>query len=55
MQRLCLTPIYYWTNAALGHVAGVAAAVAVKDDVPLRTLSVTKVQRELEKQGAGVL
>jgi len=45
---------YHGTNAALGQAAGVAAAVAAKDGVPLRELDVHKVQEELERQGAVV-
>ena len=45
---------YHCTNAAIGQAAGVAAAIAAKDGVPLRELSVAKVQGELKKQGAVV-
>jgi hypothetical protein len=45
---------YHGTNAALGQAAGVAAAVAAQNNVPLRELAVLKVQRELERQGAVV-
>ena len=45
---------YHGTNAALGQAAGVAAAVAAKDEVPLRELDVRKVQEQLERQGAVV-
>jgi hypothetical protein len=43
---------YHGTNAAIGQAAGVAAAVAAKDGVLLRKLSIEKVQRELKRQGA---
>ena len=42
------------TNAAVGQAAGVAAAVAVKEEAPLRAVPVRRVQEELEKQGAMV-
>ena len=45
---------YHGTNAALGQAAGVAAAVAAKEGGPLRELPVSKVQKELERQGAVV-
>lgn len=45
---------YHGTNAAIGQAAGVAAAVAARDGVPLRVLSVAKVQEELKRQGAVV-
>ena len=43
---------YHATNAAIGQAAGVTAAIAANDDVPLRELPVAKVQEELKKQGA---
>ena len=42
------------THAAVGQAAGVAAAIAARDEVPLRELDVPKVQKELERQGAVV-
>lgn len=42
------------TNAAVGQAAGVAAAVAAKEGTPLRQLDVSRVQKELEGQGAVV-
>jgi len=42
------------TNAAVGQAAGVAAALAAKEGVPLRALAVHKVQETLQKQGAVV-
>lgn len=45
---------YHATNAAIGQAAGVVAAVAASDTVPLRKLSVAKVQGELKRQGAVV-
>ena len=45
---------YHGTNAAVGHAAGVAAAIAVLDSTPVREVEVEKVQRELERQGATV-
>jgi len=45
---------YHGTNAAIGQAAGVAAAVAAKDGVSLRELSVAKVQEELKRQEAVV-
>ena len=42
------------TNAAAGQAAGVAAAVAVNEGVPLRGVPVDQVQEELRKQGAVV-
>lgn len=43
---------YHVTNAAIGQAAGVAAAIAANDDVPLRKLPIAKVQGELKRQGA---
>jgi len=45
---------YHATNAAIGQAAGVAAAIAASDTVPLRKLSAAKVQGELKRQGAVV-
>ena len=42
------------TNAAVGQAAGVAAALAAKEGVPLRELAVRKVQEELQNQGTVV-
>jgi hypothetical protein len=42
------------TNAAVGQAAGVAAALAAKERVPLRELSVRGVQEALQRQGAVV-
>ena len=42
------------TNAAVGQAAGVAAALAAKEGVLLRELSVPKVQEALQQQGAVV-
>ena len=45
---------YHGTNAAVGHAAGVAAAVAAQADVQPRDVCVRKVQEELARQGAVV-
>ena len=45
---------YHGTNAAVGQAAGVAGAVAALDGVPLRRVSVGKVQDELQRLGAVV-
>ena len=45
---------YHGTNAAVGHAAGVAAAVAARDDVLPRSVRVPEVQKELARQGAVV-
>ena len=42
------------TNAAVGQAAGAAAALAAMEGVPLRELSVCKVQAALQEQGAVV-
>jgi len=45
---------YHGTVAAVGHAAGVAAAVAARSGSPLRELPVQAVQGELKRQGAVV-
>ena len=40
--------------AVTGQGAGVAAAVSVKDDVSFREISISKVQKALEKQGVRI-
>jgi len=45
---------YHGTNAAVGHAAGVAAAVAAKEGASPRTVRVQEVQNELVRQGAVV-
>ena len=45
---------YHGTNAAVGHAAGVAAAIAARDGVSPRAVRVPKVQKELARQGAVV-
>ena len=46
---------YHGTVGAIGHAAGVAAAVGSRLDLPLRDLPVTRVQEELQRQDAAVL
>jgi hypothetical protein len=43
---------YHGTNAAVGHAAGVVAAISAVGDTVLRKLEVGKVQDELVRQGA---
>jgi hypothetical protein len=45
---------YHGTVAAVGHAAGVAAALAARSDTPLRDLPVRRVQEEMERQDAVV-
>ena len=51
----CRVIHYHGTVGALGHAAGVAAAVAARSQSPLREVSVRTVQKELERQDAVVL
>ena len=43
---------YHGTNAAVGHAAGVAAAIAARDGVTPSDVNVPQVQEELGRQGA---
>jgi len=45
---------YHGTVGAVGHAAGVAAAVAARSDSPVREVSVPTVQEELKRQDAVV-
>ena len=53
-KAACRSLHIHCTNAAVGHAAGVAAAVAAEAGVELRDADVSTIQHELERQGAVV-